>query len=375
MPRWARRLPDPPRASALDVRRSRRFGCFPRQKKAPQKPRKTRAGSRAMPLRRRRDGPSIQARTEEQSPGRVRVSSRQKAPRSLRRCRPSRGGIQERPRPERRATRSTRPRHDSSRRRGCPERHEKGTRESSKNARTPLLERPDPRTTSSTPSGTRRAKAVACRPWLAGPRCGNASEGPTQPAPVGAGEQRGESLTRVRGSIARRVCPRVESRLQKSASFAEAQRSTPPAGNGACGRGSGPRRSKRSSRMKRRRRSGSRRPSRSPERVRSRALERALRGDGPCSMEDTSGHCGSAHVHASARRVISAAFERAHARASGVPITKEATGVPEVRFSRGPAGRQRPPERLSRENVEPTEANRPEREAGDLLDRAGAQSA
>jgi len=33
--------------------------------------------------------------------------------------------------------------------------------------------------------------------------------GPTQPASVGAGEQRGESPTRVRGSMARRVCPRV----------------------------------------------------------------------------------------------------------------------------------------------------------------------
>jgi len=36
-------------------------------------------------------------------------------------------------------------------------------------------------------------------------------ERPTQPASVGAGEQRSESSTRVRGSNARRVCPRVVS--------------------------------------------------------------------------------------------------------------------------------------------------------------------
>jgi len=88
-----------------------------------------------MPLRRRRDRGPIQARTEEQSPARVRVPSRQKAPRSLRRCRPSRGGIQGGSRPERRVERDSRPHDESSRRHGCPERYEEGTRESSKNAR------------------------------------------------------------------------------------------------------------------------------------------------------------------------------------------------------------------------------------------------
>jgi hypothetical protein len=51
-------------------------------------------------------------------------------------------------------------------------------------------------------------------------------------------------------------------------------------------------------------------------------------------------------VHAGARRVISAAFREAHARASGVTTMGDATGVPEVRFARVTAGRQRPPRRL-----------------------------
>jgi len=52
--------------------------------------------------------------------------------------------------------------------------------------------------------------------------------------------------------------------------------------------------SKGSAGVKRRLSSAWRRPSHHGDEVRSRALERALRGDGPCSMEDTSGHCGSA---------------------------------------------------------------------------------
>ena len=60
---------------------------------------------RAMPPRRRRDGAAVRARTREQSPARVRVPSRQKAPWFFRRCRPSRGGTRGGPRPERRASR------------------------------------------------------------------------------------------------------------------------------------------------------------------------------------------------------------------------------------------------------------------------------
>jgi len=59
--------------------------------------------------KRRRDGATVQARTEEPSSARVRIPGRQKAPRSLRRCLPSRGGIQGRPRPDRRGTWSSRP--------------------------------------------------------------------------------------------------------------------------------------------------------------------------------------------------------------------------------------------------------------------------
>jgi len=60
--------------------------------------------------------------------------------------------------------------------------------------------------------------------------------GPTQPASVDAGVQRDESLTRVRRSMARWVCPRVANRLQKSASDTEVQRSALPVGSGARGR-------------------------------------------------------------------------------------------------------------------------------------------
>jgi len=62
-----------------------------------------------MPLRRRRDGAAVQARTEEQSSARVRVPARRKAPRSLRRRHPSRGGVRGRSRPARRVTRVLQP--------------------------------------------------------------------------------------------------------------------------------------------------------------------------------------------------------------------------------------------------------------------------
>jgi hypothetical protein len=52
--------------------------------------------------------------------------------------------------------------------------------------------------------------------------------------------------------------------------------------------------SKGSAGVKRRRSSAWRRPSHHEGEVPSRALERALRGEGPCSMEDTPDHCGSA---------------------------------------------------------------------------------
>jgi len=247
-----------------------------------------------MPLRRRRDGPPIQARTEEQSPARVGISSRQKAPRSLRRCRPSRGGIQERPRPERRATRDSRPRHASSRRRGCSERHEEGTRESSKNARSPLLGRSGPRTVLSTRVERGVRRAVANSSWLAGPGCGNApwnrrNRHPLVPASSGAKaplacEDRtlvGCARASINGCRSRQASPRPrEARLPLATGRVDGGLAL----EGSKGLLEGEKASS----------FAGRRPSRHADEVRSRALERASRGDGPCSMEDTSDHCGSA---------------------------------------------------------------------------------
>jgi len=148
---------------------------------------------------RRRDGAPIQARTEEQSPARVGISSRQKAPRSLRRCRPSRGGIQERPRPERRVPRDSRPRYESSRRQGCPKRHEEGTRESSirivEEARARLCSGASAHGLSRPREWKRSTQVVARRRRAArGHSVARRSPvrqritRPTQPAPVGAGE-------------------------------------------------------------------------------------------------------------------------------------------------------------------------------------------
>jgi len=198
-----------------------------------------RESSRARPPRRWRDGASIQARTREQSSDRVRVPPRQKAPRSSQRCRPSRGGIRQGPRPGRRNARDSRPHDESNRRPGCSRRYEQGTREIVEDRAYVLARGPRPTVCLVHASGTRRAKARAYRPWLAGSRCGNAPGNQRSWTSVGASEQRGESPTRVRGSNARRVCPRVDEWLQKSASNAEAQRSATPAGNGARGRGPG----------------------------------------------------------------------------------------------------------------------------------------
>ena len=167
---------------------------------------------RAMPPRRRRDGAAVRARTREQSPARVRVPSRQKAPWSFRRRHPSRGGIRGGPRPERRASRffQTTGRIEPVTR--VPGASREGhARHRQKSARTrPLLERLGPRFASSAQAERVGVKAGVSGSRLAGPRCGNAPERPTQPASVGAGEQRGESSTRVRGSAARRACPYVE---------------------------------------------------------------------------------------------------------------------------------------------------------------------
>jgi len=138
-------------------------------------------------------------------------------------------------------------------------------------------------------------RAVVCGPWLAGPRCGNASwnqrnRRPLVPASSGAKaplacEDRtlvGCARASINGCRSRQASPRPrEARL--------------PLATGRVDGGLALEGSKGSARVKRRRSSALRRPSRHADEVRSRALERALRGDGPCSMEDTSDHCGSAH--------------------------------------------------------------------------------
>jgi hypothetical protein len=166
---------------------------------------------------------------------------------------------------------------------------------SSKSARLAFTRTLRPATCLVHASGTRRTRVVACRSWLAGPRCGNASTRPTQPASVGAGEQRGESPTRVRGSVARRVCPRVVSGCRSRQATPRPREACHPLATGRVDGGPARADSKESARVKRRREPVSRWPNRDAGEVRSRALERASRGEGPCSMEGIPDRHSSAH--------------------------------------------------------------------------------
>jgi len=137
-----------------------------------------------MPPRRRRDGAAVPARTKGQPVGRVRVPVRWKAPRSSQRHCLSRGGVRDGSWPERSRARVSRPREQSRRRPGCPERHEEGTRDVVRDTRIAFSRAPRPAT------------------CLAGGRGSQASvrqriERPTQPASVGAGNSR----ARVEGSL------------------------------------------------------------------------------------------------------------------------------------------------------------------------------
>jgi len=149
------------------------------------------------PLRRRRDGATVKARTKEPSSVRVRVLSRKKASRSFQRRQPSRDGAREGPWPKRNMMWPSRPRHVSNRRPGCPGRDEKGTREIVQRARVlPFSSGPDsqsafPRKWISTRASRRHQTAthrLSMRQRITEP---------TQPASVGAGVQRSESSTRV----------------------------------------------------------------------------------------------------------------------------------------------------------------------------------
>jgi hypothetical protein len=328
-----------------------------------------------MPLRRRRDRVPIQARTEEQSPARVRVPSRQKAPRSLRRCRPSRGGIQGGSRPERRVERDSRPHDESSRRHGVPEALRGGHARIVQERASPLLGRLGPRSVSSTQVERGVRRAVAYGTWLAGLRCGNApgdrrNRHRLMPASSGAKaplacEDRtlvGCARASINGCRSRQASPRLrEARL--------------PLATGRVDGGLALDGSKEPAGEKRRRSSAARRPSRGADEVRSRTLERALRGDGPCSMEDTSGHCGSAP-----RSRGCEAGDLGCLQGGSCPRERRDHHGGRDRGARGSVrtrhgGKTTPTATAAeRQNVRPTEANRPERETGDLLDRAGAQA-
>jgi len=151
--------------------------------------------------------------------------------------------------------------------------------------------------------------------------------------------------------------PARRSRLQKSASDAEAQRSAIPIGNGARGREPGPPQTREGlERVKRGREPGLRWPSRGIGEVLSRALERALRGNGPCKTEGIPDRLTACIVHASGSG-RSRRLPRGGTRASGMLPVGEATGISEVRSARTATGTTSP-SRRSKENVRPTKANR-----------------
>jgi hypothetical protein len=116
-----------------------------------------------------------------------------------------------------------------------------------------LLEFPGPRFASSPqgePSGASRGARIAARRSPRRQRPG----GPTQPASVGAGRQRGESLTRVRGSTARQGVPARRIGCRNRRTTPRSREARNPAGKRA--RGRGPRRRGFSSRRNSRRPKG-----------------------------------------------------------------------------------------------------------------------
>jgi len=213
-----------------------------------------------------------------------------------------------------------------------------------KNARLPSLEHSGPRLASSTQVERDARQAVACGSWLAGPRCGNAAWRPTQPASVGAGEQRSESSARVRGRNACWVCPRVAYRLQKSASGAKAHKKRDSRWQRGRVHGelavADP---KGSARVKRRRQPN---VAVAKPRCRGRPEPDAREGvAGQRSLSDGR-HSGSflralrSHGHS---EMISATLTMTRGRASAMGMVREATGMSEVRPPRVTVGRKRPP--------------------------------
>jgi len=127
--------------------------------------------------------------------------------------------------------------------------------------------------------------------------------------------------------------------------------------------------------VKRRRSLALRRPSRNASEVRSRAPERALRGDGPYAMEDTPDGCGNALRSRERDAGDLGGLHGGECRASGVNPMREATGVVRGSVCTRHGGKTTPTATTpTGDNVRPAEANRPERDAGDLLECAGAQA-
>jgi len=168
-------------------------------------------------------------------------------------------------------------------------------------------------------SGTRRAKAGACKSRLAGPRCGNA---PAAANATGIGwcrrvaGRKPHSRARIDGSSG---VPVRQNRLQKSANGVEVQRSVLPAGCGARGQEPSSHGIRKESRgVQRRRQPAPRWPSRGAGEGPSRAPERALRGKGSSPDGRHPRSFIGSFVHANGSRAVSAALtELLNARASG----------------------------------------------------------
>jgi len=296
-----------------------------------------------MPPRRRRDGAAVQARTEEPSSARVRVPARQKAPRSFRRCRPSRGAIKEGSRLVRRVSRSSRPHHESNRRPGCPRRHEKGTRDIVQERAVRLfssasaLDLPRPRKWN-TVRASRCVQVEARRPPMRQRIEGQRNRHRLVPASSGAKVPLArEDRTLVgcarvsfqvaevgkrRRSSEKRDLPLATGRVDGSSALEVPQG---PAGAKRC------------------REPEPRWPSRGTGEVRSRALERALRGKGSCKTEGIS-DCSSSSRRSRDRAEGGLGGLHGYAcRASVTTHVEEATGMSEVRTARIATGRKRPP--------------------------------
>jgi len=180
--------------------------------------------------KRRRNGASIRARTEESSTARVRIPTRQKAPRSVRRHHPSRDGVRGGPWLTRRTAKSP---DFVANRAGDPGARGTTRRTSAvsfDNTRHVFARMSRLATCPDHVSGARRTQVVVNRLRLAGHPYGNVSVGQRNRhrlVPVSSGAKAPlacEDRTLVR------VCPRVVSRLQKSASDAQVQRSVSPGG-------------------------------------------------------------------------------------------------------------------------------------------------